>query len=285
MKLSVVIPTLGRDDVLIDTVRALSRQSVAPLEILVVDQNDPPFENVDTEMKRHPLVRHIKSATTGCWHNCNVGIQEARGDIVLFLDDDIIPDERLVEMHLKNYGDPSVSGVAGRVEQPQNDLDPATIRVVGKYHPWSGKVTGNFNARARAEVDSVPGGNVSFRIEVLKEIGGFDVGYGGNGYYGEADIALRVVESGHRIVFDPDATLKHLMAARGGNRVADKARHTYFFLKNGLRLARQHSPRAAIPWIVSQMIAYSAAKSVYNANPRIFGLGLKAIWEGLICDS
>jgi GT2 family glycosyltransferase len=281
LKLSVIIPSLGRERELLDTVRALMAQTRLPDEIVVVDQNVPPFPSVDRLLASLPLVRHVKTPVPGFCLNCNLGLTTASGDIALYLDDDIVPEPTLVERHLANYADPAIVGVAGRGEQPRGDRDPATIRAVGRFHPWSGKVTGNFNARARADVTSVWGGNMSYRRQALLDVGGFDLGFVGSAYFNEADLSQRVLRHGGRLVFDPLASVRHLQAPAGGCRVPDKAMQTYYFIRNGLRLARRHSPRAALPLIVARMFFHVAAKAAYNRNPAIFARGVLAIRDGL----
>lgn len=281
MKISVLIPTLGRSKEPIETIRCLERQTVLPEEIIVVDQNQPEIPELTQALAGMARVKHLRFKTKGVPLNYNRALAAASGEIVLFVDDDVVMGERLIEAHLKNYQqDPELGGVMGRVEQPRGDLPPEQIPEVGVFHPLSGKVTGHFNAVKRTEVSVVQGVNMSFRRSVLMETDGFDLGFIGNGYFFEADMGLRVRGSGKKIVFDPEAVLTHLMAPAGGTRVKDKSVHTYFFIRNGLRLIRRHSPKIAQPLITVRMAAYLAAKAAYNLNPRILTLGLKGIWEG-----
>jgi GT2 family glycosyltransferase len=280
--LSVLIPTLGRSKEVIDTVRDLvSGQTRIPDEIVVVDQNIPSFPDLDEYLKNVPIVRHVRSATPGYAFNLNVGLKEVRGDIVLFLDDDVRLEPELVANHLRHYASvPGLAGVAGRVDQPHGDLDPSSIREIGRYGRWTGSVRGNFNARRSAVVQIAPGGNMSFRREALLGVGGFDLGFDGNGYRCETDACLRVSAAGGKIVFDPEAGLKHLMAPAGGCRITDKSIHTYYYVKNGLRLYRKHSPGVGVPWFVARMVGYVALKSLYNGRKDILARGLKAVWDG-----
>jgi GT2 family glycosyltransferase len=283
--ISVLIPTYGREKELIDTVQALLKQTRVPDEIVIVDQNGDAFPELDRFLKSISIVRHIKSPTPGVSINYNRCLSNAKSKIVLYLDDDVILDPRLIEMHLENYrdNDPTLGGVAGRVDQPSGDLDPNKIspKTVGRYHPWSGKSSGHFNFNRRCEVQTAPGGNMSFYRRILLQTGGFDLGFEGNGFFFETDGSLRVHQAGYKIVFDPRATLTHLMAPAGGARVKDKAVHTYYFVKNGIRMARRHSPLFALPFIYLRLIAYFTAKALYNRNSRIFSQGCLAFARGL----
>jgi GT2 family glycosyltransferase len=260
---------------------ALAKQTVLPDEIIVVDQNQPELAALTSALAANPKAKHLRFKTKGVTLNYNRALAAARGEIVLFLDDDVVPDERLIEEHLACYArDPAVGGVMGRVEQPSGDLPPERIRRVGSFAPWSGKVVANFNAKERREIDVVQGLNMSFRREVLLKEDGFDLGFVGNAYYFEADVGLRVRGAGFKILFEPRANLRHLMAPAGGTRVKDKAMHTYYFVRNGVRLVRRHSPWLARPLITLRMVAYLAAKAGYNLDARILTLGLQGIWQG-----
>jgi len=282
--LSVILPTLGRSDEVRNLLAYLREQTRQPEEVIVIDQNNPclPISDWSSGL---PRVNHIRSEKKGWAHNVNLGIHAAKCELVLILDDDIIPERRLIEEHVAAFTEEAVAdgqvSVAGRVEQPSGDLDPAKIREVGRYWRWTGLFAANFNARKRQYVQMAPGGNVSFLRSVLLEIGGFDIGFDiGNGNFVETDGCLTVTERGYKMLFVPEASVKHLQAPRGGWRLTDKAQHTYYFVRNGFHLYRKHSPKLGQPIFAVRMAAYVAAKSAYNKNPRIFTLGLKAIWDG-----
>jgi GT2 family glycosyltransferase len=283
--ISVLIPTYGREKEVIDTVEALQKQTRVPDEIVVVDQNGDLFPKLDHFLDTAPRVRHIKAPNPGVSINYNRCLENAKSDIVLFLDDDVIPDPQLIEAHLNHYQDDhsKIGGIAGRVEQPSGDWNPDQIpkNLVGRFHRWSGKVTGHFNFNRRCEVQTAPGGNMSFRRDVLLKTGGFDLGFEGNGYFFETDGSLRVHQAGYQIIFDPQANLKHLMAPAGGARVTDKAVHTYYFVKNGIRMCRRHSPLLALPYCYLRLVFYFIAKALYNRNPRILTQGCLAFWRGI----
>jgi GT2 family glycosyltransferase len=193
-----------------------------------------------------------------------------------------VPDRFLIERHLKAYKKfPEAVGIAGRVEQPNGDLVEDQIRDVGKFSKITGRVTGNFNSKREWEVDFAPGGNMSFRRTRLLEVGCVDPVFSGNAYFFEPDLGLRVKAKGGRIFFEPLASVVHLMAPRGGARIFDKSEHTYYFIRNGMILSLRHGLEMARIITFFWSIGYAAAKSVYNANPRIFSAGLLGLFHGL----
>jgi hypothetical protein len=71
------------------------------------------------------------------------------------------------------------------------------------------------------------------------------------------------------------------MAPMGGARITDKAIHTFYFVKNGIRLYRRHSTSFGLPAFCLKMTAYAAAKSVKNQDPRILSQGIRAVSVGI----
>lgn len=277
--ITVAIPTLGRFEEVRDTIGALLSGSVMPDEILVSDQNSPTIPELDQYLANAPKnVRHIQTEAKGVVFNMNRLMREAKGEIILYLDDDIIPSPRLVEAHLKNYEDDTYFAVAGRVEQPTGDLPPETVKRVGQYCKWTGNMTFHYNGLIRQPCDFAPGGNMSFIRARLIESGGFDEGFIGNGYFFESDGSLTFIRKfPGKMVFDPKAELKHLAAPRGGARVTDRAIHTYYHVRNGLRLYRHHSPWVIYPFLFLRLFTFALARAAYRRNPRIFINGIKGL--------
>jgi len=285
--LAAIIPTLGRQDEVRNLLGMLAVQTRVPDEVIIADQNEPALPIAEWQRSLVPKlnVNHLRSPKKGWAHNVNLAIRAAQSEVVLILDDDIIADPKLVETHLSAYTSEAfaagVVSVAGRVEQPSGDVDPAQIRKVGYYNRWTGAFAANFNAIERQFVQMAPGGNVSFLRKVLLEVGGFDENFDvGNGNFVETDGCLSVTERGYKMLFEPLASVKHLQSPRGGWRMSDKALHTYYFVRNGFCMVRKHSPLLGQPVFALRMTAYVAAKSLYNLSPRIFGLGLKGLWDG-----
>jgi GT2 family glycosyltransferase len=142
-------------------------------------------------------------------------------------------------------------------------------------------VVANFNSRLPREVSLAQGAHMSFKKSALERIGGVDEKFDGNGYFWESDLSLRIVKAGYRILFEPRAELRHLMAPAGGCRVTDKSLHTYYFIKNGVRLCRRHSPWLARFVYLPRMIGYVVAKAVYNRDLAILRRGLLGVWDGV----
>lgn len=205
---TIVIPTYGRERVLLETLEALLRLDPGADEILVVDQtpeHEPETEQALEGMARSGRVRRVRLPAPSITRAMNVGLRLAVGEIVLFLDDDIVPGGRLVAAHraAQESGHPIV---AGQVLQPGEEAGP-----------WEGAGF-RFSSDRRQQVAELMGGNFSVRRDVAMELGGFDENFVRAAYRFEAEFCERAMDAGHAILFDPAASVRHLRAARGGTR-------------------------------------------------------------------
>ena len=217
--ISVVIPTLHRPRYLSRTVENLQSQSFTNAEIIIVDQS---FELGVT----HPIqslmlpVQHLRDGGRGAARARNIGILAAKGNILLFLDDDVeIPGTDFLLQHVRAYADPSVGGVCGRTIELRTEFRRKTVfRSRPLVFPVICLPTGDLSFEKRVFVNSVKGCNMSFRANIIRTIGGFDERFRFPCIYEEADVALKVSNLGYRILFCPEAMLYHVGAPCGGQR-------------------------------------------------------------------
>ena len=204
MEISIVIPTYGRDRVLTETVASLLSMMGSGSEIIIVDQS----LHHDSETERR-LNDWCKSGKIS-WLKCelpsvpvamNVGLQNARGNIVLFLDDDIEPAPGLIEAHLEGHEQGQYVIVAGRVSQP-----------------WHQEESSRFFSNRPTQIDEFMGGNFSVDRLFALSIGGFDQNFRFAAYQFERDFADRARAAGGRILYWPSALINHLKAPEGGVR-------------------------------------------------------------------
>jgi GT2 family glycosyltransferase/glycosyltransferase involved in cell wall biosynthesis len=103
LRVSVVIPTYNRRDKLLACLDALSRQSVLPqeFEVLVIDDGSSDGTRQAVQAQHFPFaLRYFYQENQGPAAARNLGVDEAAGELVLFIGDDIMADERLLEEHL-----------------------------------------------------------------------------------------------------------------------------------------------------------------------------------------
>ena len=103
--ISVVIPTFNRSDILHRTLQAYAQQTMAPngcFEVIVVDDgsSDRTEESLQEYQATFPLrVLHQKHAGANAARN--LGLRTARGWVVVFTGDDMVPPPSFLEDHLR----------------------------------------------------------------------------------------------------------------------------------------------------------------------------------------
>jgi len=239
MKVSVILPTYRREGLLCQTIADILKQDYPDFELLVLDQS--PVHEPQTKRFLDSVVDEISYyhlSQPGVVAACNEGVRNASGEILLFIDDDIsIPDNKLLERHVRNYEDSMIGGVAGKI------LDAQTLEE-NRYNPHSNDWTWGYfattwNHNHRTEVVTAPGANMSFRRQLLLELGGFDENFSGNAFRFETDVCYRLKKLGYKTIFDPHVVVLHHYNSPGGNdnvnlfgRSTESHRWYYHFFKN-----------------------------------------------------
>ena len=209
--ISVVIPTFRREQILIDTITFLLQQDSATSEILVVDQSmshEAPTKLALETWDREGAIRWFRLPAPSITRSMNVGLLEAQSDLVLFLDDDIIPSSQLVLAHASAHSEGLCNIVAGQVLQPGEEVlseSSETSRFL-------------FRSAKRRWVQEFIGCNFSVRKDVAIRLGGFDENFVHVAYRYEAEFCDRALSAGERILFEPQASIHHLKAVAGGTR-------------------------------------------------------------------
>jgi len=111
LRVSVVIPVYNEEDDLAACLEALALQSVAPYEVIVVDNNST--DNTVAVALRFPFVRVLHEPKQGVVHARTTGFDAARGDIIARIDGDtLVPTNWTVSIQ-KIFQDDSIDAVSG----------------------------------------------------------------------------------------------------------------------------------------------------------------------------
>lgn len=241
--ISVVVVTYNRDEPLQQTLECLLKQDPSPREIIVVDQSREHSNAtqvfLDTIIERQEI-RYLFQAEPNAQRARNWAIAEACGEVLLFVDDDVVMDEQLVGAHWKNYADPELAAVCGFYTEPgETPLDELPDDCKDRITAW---VYFPHCYTKRIECYLLPTCNGSIRREVAMQLGGFDENYTYT-HFDDTDFSCRLKKLGVKAVHDPEARLVHLKEIAGGKRpvavneyiIADSNRWytwCYFFWMN-----------------------------------------------------
>ncbi len=205
--LSIVIPTEGRPTLTARLLQgiAAARQTVAvPVEVLLIDSSDGQSRLTIQDACLSTGAVYLRGSAN-VREKRNQGLSRCQYSVVLFLDSDCLPDLTLLVNHWKHYPAPdaNLGGVVGQTifEGPEGLAWRMVSRTSLVAHFTQ---AANQNALAWGTTS-----NISFRHEVLDEVGPFDTDFpfrlGGD----DLDLSYRVSQSGYMLRAEPDAIVLH----------------------------------------------------------------------------
>jgi len=214
VKVSVVICTYNRKEALRVTLDALRYLRYRDFEVIVV--LGPCTDGSEEMLAAYlPDIKLTHCDITNLSKARNIGIAQASGDIVAFLDDDGIPEPDWLDKLVRGYHSARIGGVGGFIRNHTGLLFQAQVVVCDRYGDNQGfpspEAAGAIHRPGTRRYFSLTGCNSSFRRAVLEEIGGFDEEYAY--FLDETDVCLRVVEAGYDLEMAGAAQVLHKYAA------------------------------------------------------------------------
>ena len=291
MKLTVVVPTYNRSDLLGQSLEHLLDQT-APgedFEIMVVDDGSTDATSevaAQVQASAGERLRYVRQENKGPAAARNLGVREAKGTIVLFTGDDCLPDRRLVEEHLRAHGKEGDVGVVGHVAwHPELTITPFMSFLEEGAQFGFKLIKDPSNVTAWSFYTA----NCSVQRHWIEEAGGFDEDFK-HAAYEDIELAYRMQHRGLRIVYRPSAltyhhhetTLKRFLLRQkicGQSAVLFARKHPEL----GPVLGLQHAARAeTVVAFFKTVVEYAYALGVREAlrlQPAGPEDGLEALWE------
>jgi GT2 family glycosyltransferase len=194
---SVIVTTHKRPDALRRCVHALARQQpgTPPFELTVVNDSAKPLDPL-------PGVAIIETGGVGTGAARNAGARAARGELLLFLDDDLVPEPDLVARHAGAHdrGEDRVA-IGYCAPRPRS----RNLASLGAAAWWEDHYRALRDAASLTFMD-VLSGNMSVPRATFQRIGGFDPGLRRREDW---EWGIRALESGAQVVYEPAARAVH----------------------------------------------------------------------------
>lgn len=232
-KVSIIIPTKDKKNLLKRCISSIEKNtSYKNYEIIIVDNNSGKNETISyLNSIRHTVIKYNFPFNFSKINN--FAASHASGDYLLFLNDDTAPIESdwLSEM-ISIAQQENVGIVGAKLVYSSNLIQHAGLVFLESgagFHPMQGidsnspgyfgflNVVRNFSA--------VTGACLLISKKIFEEIGGFDDKF--DLYYGDADICLKVIDRGYRVVYTPHAKLLH----EGSSSIKEHAK-SFFAVEN-----------------------------------------------------
>lgn len=215
---SVIIATRDRAHLLAQTLEALGRQTwpLDRLEVVVADNGsrDGTRAVVDGAGRIDRVVRYLHVPEAGKSRAVNAALGEARGDLIVFTDDDVLPHRAWIERLVASFDGSGVDFVAGRIlprweAAPPRWLSRAVFGVLAvPDNGESPQLIGDTDSRVMPI-----GANMAVRAGVIARIGGLRTDLGkldGTLRTGEDhEFFLRMLARGFRGRYEPTAVVHH----------------------------------------------------------------------------
>ncbi len=268
---SIVILNYRRQDALVRSLDSALSQEYRNLEIILVDNGSR--DGVADSLAGHaPGVKLVSLPyNLGPCGGRNAGIREAKGEIIMTLDNDVYLDSPFeVSKVVQKFAErPDVHLLAFRVI----DADTGMLRTREWCHPrpWMDCSDTEF------ESNFFPEGASAFRREVFENAGLYfePLFIGVEGH----DLALRILDRGYRILYTPQVRARHLMSPAA--RTSD--RPYYFYTRNYIWIARKdYRWLAGMKFLIPKllmMLYFTLRSKRYGAFLRGIRDGFKAWWK------
>jgi GT2 family glycosyltransferase len=208
MQLSVIICTRNRAVSLRPTLESIGKVTVPDgwtAELLVVDNGSTDGTRaVASELRLSNMkLRYVSEPKPGLSHARNAGMSVAKGEIILFTDDDVRPAldwlEKMVTPMLEGKCDAVVGSVRAAGHLQRSWMEPM-------HKVWVAVPTSSGDPERE-----LVGANMGFRRSVLERVPGFDteLGAGALGFGEETLFSWQLCEAGYRLSKVPDALVVH----------------------------------------------------------------------------
>jgi len=192
-KVSVIVLTKNSALTVQKSIESIFQQTRQPDKVVVVDGNSS--DGTIEIVKKYP-VKLVSEPGLGFGHARNLGVKNASGDIVFFLDSDCYAEPNWIENALSHF-----------------DSSPEIVGVTGQTRLWNtysgvarflAHVGGRMNMpTAERFVKIAPTMNLALKREVVDEVGGFDETLI---RCEDTDLTYKVSQN-HKILYAPDVTI------------------------------------------------------------------------------
>ncbi len=253
---SIVIPVYNKFAYTAACLRSLAEHAGAiPFEVIVVD--DGSSDATPQRLGEVAGIRPLRNAQNlGFIGSCNAGAAAARGEYVLFLNNDTVVTAGWLDALVRCIEEAPQAGLVGaKLVYPDGRLQEAGGIVFNDGSGWNvGRFEDPDDARYnfRREVDYCSGAAILLRRDLFVRLGAFDTRYT-PAYYEDTDLAFAVRKAGLKVYYEPAATVVHFEGITSGTDVASGAKRYQVINRDKFvdkwkdALARQPAPGTPIP--------------------------------------
>ncbi len=256
---TVVIRSYNRIPSMLELVEACLAQNYGSFDVLVIEQSGDELDKhakALSRLQQDPRLSIVRRPPLGPAGARNEALLHAKGEIILFMDDDDLPiGNGWIQSHAALYSDPLVIGVSGREVHSLDERCGYQRREARRRclrYNWLGHPHAYCRFDERVEpVDWLHGGNASVRRSAAKHAGGWDPDFIDHEEHSFAFRLKRSLNKGERLIFDPGPIILRRKNLPGGlSRRQASVRETYErYVDYYLGIIAQYHPwKVALLW-------------------------------------
>lgn len=218
-------------------------------EVIIVDNAST--DNTVAELKKeYDWIQVIENKVNiGFGPANNLGAELARGDILLFLNNDVIVENDFITPVVQKLSNDTIGALGPKILNPDHTFQlsagsfPSVSnemidKFVYKYYRRMGWLRKNVENKFRKEklVDWITGACLFIKRKLFNEIGGFDERY--FMYFEDKDLCKRIRDIGYDVLYFPGVEIVHLLGQSSNIAQAEKLRRiytesqSYYYLKH-----------------------------------------------------
>ena len=292
LKVSIVIPTFNRLDLTRACLTALRTNTPAnAFEIIVVDNGstDGTREFLAAEQKEARLAAILNETNLGFARACNQGAAAARGDCVLFLNNDTEVRPGWLEPLIQTAeADPRIGALGSKLLFADNTIQHAGVVLVDDrahgdplraHHIFSDQPHDLPEANRLRICPALTAACLFVRKQVFDQVGGFDEDFW-NGYE-DVDLCLKISAAGKLLVYQPASVVTHHESQSGPERFRQARQniarlHQKWLGKTEADFIVQENGQTQ-PTSAGRFADYPPVKSANEKNPRAASIIILAL--------
>ncbi len=279
MKISVIIPTYNGEATLRQCLEAVYRSDYPDYEVVVVD--DCSTDATPQIAAEFPCRVVCHEVNRGAAVAKNTGAAAAEGDVVFFIDSDVIVRPDALSLIAEDLRDPSVDAVVGLLDEAMPYPEFASqFKNLWMHYTYARlpEFVGVFYTSAAAA-----------RKKVFESLGGFDERYTGASITEDIELGMRLLTAGYRVRLDKRLTVVHLkrytLWGLIRTDIARSAGLTKTLIRNKLeRTGTRYY--ASVPWFFTASVPFAALLALGLLLLPVFpgpagtasALALAAVW-------
>jgi glycosyltransferase involved in cell wall biosynthesis len=238
-RVSILLPTYNRAEILPICIEAVIAQEFSDWELIVLDdcsEDNTQFIAEDFSKRDLRIHYHRNHIRKGLPLNRNVGISLSKGDLIFFIEDDLLLDKQCLYQILLSFDTVKKNGMLGGIAPRLIDDNPPSASISNQpfiLNRLTGEIINNYSIIADSIIPVITMHACSlYPKAVLEEVGLYSGLFIGNYLREESDLNFRIAKKGYHFYYTSKAFAYHKRYPSGSFRKMPWRSYLYFSIRN-----------------------------------------------------